>query len=271
MKKTKILSILFWVISIILTFAISYYQKLTGPTYPVAVSHLISNSEVKAVFPRSHPGDGPEIIKVYADNPALIGEMKYKRFKSYDDWRVIEMQRRGDSLFAEIPHQPPAGKVEYQVFLRDENHTTVPLTENPLIIRFRADVPALWMILHIIFIFGAFMLSFRTGFEAVFKWDNAFKLTIFTVIFLFLGGLVFGPIIQKYSFDAFWTGWPFGTDLTDNKTLFALIFWLIALWRTWKDRANRKWIIIAALVMLIIFLIPHSMFGSEIDYTKIEQ
>ena len=54
-------------------------------------------------------------------------------------------------------------------------------------------------------------------------------------------------------------------DLTDNKTLIAVIFWIIAFF------ANRKkqrpvWIIIASIVMLMIYLIPHSMFGSEFNY-----
>ncbi len=271
MKNKRVLTISFWICSIILTFLISYYQKLTGPTYPVDVDIIINKSEVKAVFPRSHPGEGAELIQVYAPNTSLIGEMKFKRYKSYDKWTTVEMARQGDTLVAEIPHQPPAGKVEYQVFLNDETNTKIPLTEYPLIIRFRGDVPAVSMILHVIFIFAAFLLSFRTGFEAVFKRENTYKLTIFTVIFIILGGFIFGPIMQKYAFDAFWTGWPFGNDLTDNKMLVGLIFWLIALWKLHKNRYEQKWVIIAAVVMLIVFLIPHSMFGSEIDYTKIEK
>jgi hypothetical protein len=81
--------------------------------------------------------------------------------------------------------------------------------------------------------------------------------------------MVFGPIMQEYAFGAFWTGWPFGHDLTDNKTLVALIFWIIAYFKLRKDSTNRTWPIIAAVVMLAVFFIPHSVLGSEIDYTQL--
>ena len=57
----------------------------------------------------------------------------------------------------------------------------------------------------------------------------AYKRTVgMTIIFLLLGGFLFGPIVQKFAFGQFWTGWPFGEDLTDNKVLFALIAFLVA-------------------------------------------
>ena len=84
---------------------------------------------------------------------------------------------------------------------------------------------------------------------------------------MFFGGLIFGPVVQKFAFGAYWTGWPFGQDLTDNKTLIAFIFWVIALIRIWRNREKRGWILVAAIVLLVIFLIPHSMFGSELDYS----
>ena len=40
--------------------------------------------------------------------------------------------------------------------------------------------------------------------------------------------MILGPLTQYYAFGALWTGFPFGIDLTDNKTLIALIGWIIA-------------------------------------------
>jgi hypothetical protein len=77
--------------------------------------------------------------------------------------------------------------------------------------------------------------------------------------------------MQKLAFDAFWTGWPFGHDLTDNKSLVAFIFWVIALVVMKKNRENRLWPILASIVLLAIFLIPHSVLGSETDFTKEKQ
>jgi hypothetical protein len=40
--------------------------------------------------------------------------------------------------------------------------------------------------------------------------------------------MILGPVVQYYAFGEFWTGVPFGWDLTDNKTLVAVIFWALA-------------------------------------------
>ena len=77
--------------------------------------------------------------------------------------------------------------------------------------------------------------------------------------------------MQKYSFGAYWTGWAFGGDLTDNKTIVAFIVWMIAAWQIAKDKAKRTWAIIASAVLLAVYLIPHSLLGSELDYRKMEK
>jgi len=53
-------------------------------------------------------------------------------------------------------------------------------------------------------------------------------------------------------------------DLTDNKVLAALIAYLVA-WFL-RSKSHGKWLaILAAVVMLAVYLIPHSMNGSELD------
>jgi len=37
-----------------------------------------------------------------------------------------------------------------------------------------------------------------------------------------------------------------------------------------KNRENRLWPAIATVVMLAVYLIPHSVLGSELDYTELE-
>jgi hypothetical protein len=169
-----------------------------------------------------------------------------------------------------IPKQPSAGKVIYLVTLIDETNKRYDLTDEPIIIRFKDPVPSFVLYPHILFMFIAMLLSTRTCFEAVAGRPRAFTLTLWTSGFFLVGGMIFGPIVQKYAFGAFWTGWPFGHDLTDNKMLVAFLFWLVALYRARKRGGGRGWIIAASIVTLLVYLIPHSVLGSEIDYTKIE-
>ena len=75
--------------------------------------------------------------------------------------------------------------------------------------------------------------------------------------------------MQKFAFGVAWTGFPNGMDLTDNKTLIAFLFWIVALVAGRKGKPTRPFVVAASVVTLLIFLIPHSLFGSEYDYSKI--
>ena len=132
----------------------------------------------------------------------------------------------------------------------------------------KGSVPLTILLFHILVIFGAMLLSAVTGLKAVFHGKYILCYIWLTVVFFFIGGLILGPVVQKYAFDVYWTGWPFGHDLTDNKTLVGLIFWIIALIVQYRKPGNRVWPVIAAIVFLVVFLIPHSELGSEIDYTR---
>jgi len=169
-------------------------------------------------------------------------------------------------LIADLPPQPPAGKIEYQVQVSSgDDVLRIPGTEWT-VIRFRGDVPAWLLVPHIAFIFAAMLLSSATGLMALAGMDGLRKWTGWTLALFVIGGLVLGPLVQKFAFGAFWSGWPVGRDLTDNKVLISLVFWLLA-WTANHRKAHRWPVILAALVMLAVFLIPHSRNGSQLDYT----
>lgn len=257
-----------WVLSFVLMAALAIYQRTTGPTYPVRGSIELDGENYKYLLLRSQDShiDAPFEMEVPEGTKGII---RYKRFKSHDKWTTVELQENEGELRTAIPMQPPAGKVEYQIAVFDgENY--IPLSEDPVIIRFKGAVPDFVLIPHIFFMFFAMVFSLRTGLEVLVKGKNTYRFTSATLLLFLVGGLILGPIVQKYAFDAFWTGWPWGYDLTDNKTIVAFIFWAIAWLVLRKNRENRLWPAIATFVMLAIYLIPHSALGSEIDYTKIE-
>lgn len=267
MKK----NILFWAVSIILMLALAIYQRLTGPTYPISDSFKYNNERVKYTLLRSWGENSDAYIKIYFPYENVSGYMKFRRHPSYDDWSEKPLVKRGDTLIAVIPQQPPAGKIMYQIFLEDDKGNTFKIPPgDPVIIRFKGVVPNVFLIPHIILMFFAMVFGIRTFFESIFTKKNVYQLTLWTLILLFVGGAILGPIVQYYAFGVFWSGWPFGHDLTDNKTLVSLIFWVIALWRLKKNPSDFKWPIIASVVMVLVYLIPHSLLGSEIDYTKIQ-
>jgi hypothetical protein len=266
MKK----SILLWLIAFVLTILTAVYQRMTGPTYPISGEVTISGNLIEYKLDRSHGGEGDHLIEINIDDEKICGELVWKRYKTNDEWTSVEMQRENGKLIAFLPHQPPAGKLLYHVVLQNDEKSIIIPSKGEVIIRFKGDVPIAFLIPHIIFIFGAMLLSTRTGLE-YFNDGKKFKsLTILTFIFVIIGGFIFGPIVQKYAFGAFWTGFPFGHDLTDNKILVGFIGWLLALIALYKFKNPKRWIVFASILMFIIFLIPHSLLGSELDYNELD-
>lgn len=262
MKNNYIL----WIAAFIITITSAIYQRTTGPSYPISGNVEVGDQTIKYKLIRTYGGPDNAEISIKEPTGKIAGTFKYKRFKSFDEWTEVAMVNMGGKLVAYVPHQPPAGKVEYYITLTD-GANVVQITEEPVVMRFKGHVPAFALIPHILLMFLAMLFATRTGIEAVVKGNRTFSLSIYTSVFLLIGGLILGPVVQKYAFGAYWTGWPVGTDLTDNKTAVAFLLWVFAVYKLWKDREKRGWALVAAIVLLLIYLIPHSMMGSEIDHT----
>ncbi|OFX23211.1 MAG: hypothetical protein A2033_13910 [Bacteroidetes bacterium GWA2_31_9] len=255
-----------WILAIVITLSAAYYQRKTGPTYPIKGSFDKENTKFKYHFPRSCDSDKNAIIEISEFNNPENLFLKYKRFNTNDEFAVIGFRNESDKLIAELPMQPPAGKLIYEVIYKAENKE-VSISEKPVVIRFKGSVPAYILVPHIIFIFLAMLLSNLSGILAIFKNIKFRFYSFLTIISLSIGGMTLGPIVQKYAFGEFWTGVPFGWDLTDNKTLIAFIFWLLAVALNLK-KPRPIYVIIASIMLLIVFSIPHSMFGSELNYSS---
>lgn len=261
---------LLWVLAVLITLAAAVYQRVTGPTYPVSGSTLVGQTEIEFKLKRTHAGATDHLVEVAVPDGSFLGHLRHRRHDSTDEWTRVEMTPREGKLTAALPHQEPAGKLDYQVFLSRKARipeagaeaiqtTTVPLTD-PITIRFRDPVPIGVMIPHVLLIFLAMLTSNRAGFEALRRGGDPRRLTVWTFWLMLVGGILVGMVVQQYSFRVLWTGFPLGGDITDSKTLFAQIFWLIALLAGRRSlRAARGWAIAAAVATFIIFVIPHSM------------
>ncbi|UCF65003.1 MAG: hypothetical protein JSW33_03995 [bacterium] len=259
-----------WILAILITISSAVYQRLTGPTYPIRGSVTLESSVVPFKLLRSETTDRDVSITLSVSDTAIGGYVKYKRYRSHDEWTQTPLQRSGETLQAFLPRQPAAGKIIYYVYLVEDD-TRLSLTgDEAVILRYKGPVPATVLIPHVLIMFLAMLFSNRAALEALDAAGKPKKLMLYTVAFFLVGGFILGPAVQKYAFVEFWTGFPFGYDLTDNKTLFAMLGWLFAWFKNRNNHSSRMTIIFAALLLLAVYLIPHSVLGSELDYTQME-
>ena len=254
--------IVFWVLAFLITAAAAIYQRKTGPTYELKTGFNYNGRNYEVELIRSHEIGEPCIVEVNIPPQDIKGELIYRKYPTNDPWTKVELSRKGDHLIGEMPVQGAAGKLEYYLVLQD-GKIKIP-EEGPVVIRFKGTVPDYILIPHIFFMFFAMMISTLAGIMALGKISKQKLYGKIAFILLLIGGMVLGPLVQKHAFGELWTGIPFGWDLTDNKTLIAVLFWLLAYIGNLK-KERRGLTILAAVVLLAIFSIPHSMFGSELN------
>jgi len=262
--------ILLWFLAFILTAAFLVWQKISGPTYEKRFDTELVGTRIKGELLRTHSISADMPVTIHVPDEAVSATVVWRRFPTDDPWVELPMVRDGEVLRAQIPRQGMAGKVEYNVeFTKDGQIVEVPKGE-AAVARFKGDVPNTVLMLHIFAIVMAFLFSTRAGFEALANGPALKLLSRLSLGFIMVGGLILGPIVQKYAFDAYWTGWPLGEDLTDNKLAVGALLWLIAVIRSRNagpgHPAGKWWAVAAMLVIFVIFSIPHSIHGSTLDY-----
>lgn len=257
-----------WSIAILMTIGASIYQKLVGPTHPDWMKTELNGAEYSYKLRRSNDGHEKAPISIEISDQKVNAKIHYKHYPIIEgeEYIVDDFKRNGDILLAELPHQPAAGKYMYFIEFVTEKGSVFEKKNAPIVLRYRDPVPEWWVLTpHIFFMFFAMMLSNLAGLKAIFNSDGYKKIGKYALISLVIGGFIFGPLMQKFAFGEFWTGIPFGFDLTDNKTLIAVLAWAFALWHGSKKENSRAVFIFATVATLVVYLIPHSVLGSELN------
>lgn len=259
---------LLWFLAFIIAAGTMVYQRLTGPTYPYNGKAEMDAALVKFELPRSSVNTSDCEVAVVVPNSDISGFLEYKRYKTEDAWTKVPLERKDNTLIASLPKQPMAGKLAYRVILAKGEKSVSLSGENPIVIRFRGDVPIYVLIPHVLIMLLALLFSTRAGLAALDKKSDPGKYAKWAAVLFFITGFILGPLMQYYGFGLLWSGFPLGHDLTDNKTLVAMVGWLIALFMMRRGKPARGWVLAASILLLVVFLIPHSLLGSELDYSK---
>lgn len=273
---------LLWTIAILLMAGAVVYQRLTGPTHPYRDAYKVDDESYSAKLIRSEETvRHAEPMVPAAENSSVSATLHYKRYRTNEEFTAQVMERKtvdGQEMFVgELPKQPAAGKMEYFVEVSTPAGTKrLPQDGENIVLRYKDPVPMSILLPHIVLMFFSVLIGMRAGLAALFAPSQMRSLAWITVFGITLGGMVLGPIVQKYAFGAYWTGFPFGGDWTDNKVLFMWGGWVFActfigFQRKKKELLGRVVVLFATVVMMVCYLIPHSIHGSELDYEQLDK
>jgi hypothetical protein len=140
--------------------------------------------------------------------------------------------------------------------------------------------PRFLLMFHVVFIIGAMLLMLHGFHFSLVHIFNGRRLSaaywsLLSAWFLFtVSVLPLGYTVAKSAFGVGWSGFPVGSDITDNKSLAIVLYWGVLLLRAWRplrgDFASRagktSGVTFAALSLLgivltiLAYLIPHSIF-----------
>ncbi len=276
-----------WFLAFLLAASAMIYQRATGPTYPVKI-HVVDGITAKLI--RTHESTKDAIVELPAgliDDGKPSGTLFFKRYRTSDEFTAVPMKLEEDEalyiLRAALPKQPAAGKLEYYIEANVSGDSGGSKRRFPaqaddyVLIRFKDPVPDSILIPHITLMIFSILFGMRSGLAALFAPYNMRQLAWLTLCGMTIGGMILGPCVQKYAFGEYWTGFPLGGDWTDNKMLFMFLAWVFACSvigfkpRKKEHPVGRIVVLLAAVVMTVCYLIPHSMGGSELDYSQVDQ
>ncbi len=208
---------------------------------------------------------------------------------------MIRFRSGGEQDLEEIA-MTPAGSGEYTALLPDlgkgkrllysiivtgsgGESVRVPARDGGFLpVKYKGHVSTIVLVMHIVFFFGAFFFMIQCFWSAVrilARGDNerdTIRTMRWAMIFTFVGGWPLGFILNFQAFGVVWEGYPFGFDITDNKTQVMFLFWIVCallvrgsffgLGRERDSVGSRglaRSVITAFVLSLVLFIVPHSL------------
>jgi hypothetical protein len=195
-----------------------------------------------------------------------VGELpKLSKGQRYFYYFEIEYIYRGKNQSMFIPDWAPDKPLLYVTYEGKPNKFL-------LVLHIVMVIGAAIFLLHALF-YAASCLLEKDKTKYIEYFDKSFKTTLSGWILFTVSTLFIGYYISYQVFGKGWTGLPVGDDITDNKSLFTMIYWglvlllrsnnklkFIVLNKTISIRTFCIMVIIGALLTTVVFLIPHSCF-----------
>jgi len=230
-------------------------------------------------------GDAQIPVKVIGANEVkLFYKIEEREFRSVD---MTPKEGKSDVFVASIPHHKKGTKAWYYIEAQNqiadkEIAVTLPDKNSPnfkpILLKFEGHVSPYIILSHVFCNFAAIFFSVLAIFSAVDlkKGKSTLKksvlFSLFAFIFLFIGFFPLGWALNYFTFGSLWEAFPFGTDVTDNKSQITFLFWLVTLLlvkgtilgknpskNLVSEKTYSTMVIISFVVTVVMYLIPHSL------------
>lgn len=277
------------IFALLLTLALAFAARKLSEREPMNL--YIEDRDVK-VWHRTvtevivRTADGREIkrqpyIEIKLDGPSHLRktvDFKSRKKPQVEKRRLIPIGENKYSAY--LPYLEIGEKIWYAIVLiRDDGSVIrIPRGNEFFEVRSKGEASQGILIAHAVSMFAAFFFMILSFFGAVRilrqgdEKSHTVTMSRLALIFAFLGTVPLGFALNKQTFGILWEGYPFGYDITDNKTQIVILFWLFSLLLVrgssfWggeeKDLLGKRvfaWAIIASFVASIaLYLIPHSL------------
>lgn len=275
----------------------SFYSLITPDMYKMINPHAMP---IGYVFV---PSDGEfegrthlVVMNILRFAPLDIGPVTiYYRTKYESSFHSSMMQNinNGSNWAGELPSLKKGGRWFYFIEINYKEkseqkilHIPSWAPDKPLAyVTFKGKPIKVILLFHIIIIMGSAFFLLHSFYFAVNYLKNQasavaglfFRKTYNSVfwgwILFTFSAIVLGYYVAWAAFGVGWSGFPIGKDITDNKSLFTVLYWAVLLFLRsgdkfhigiLKNRISEKsfciWLIAGIILTTVVYLVPHSYF-----------
>jgi hypothetical protein len=240
----------------------STVPKQVGEQIPIITAKVEGASQVRLVYKIGRKGEYQSVAMIpQPGEPEVFGAS-------------IPLHPKGNVAWYYLEAAGQQGAEQTRVTLPESKSGQV----NPIRLKFEGRVPAYIVIPHVSAIFAAIFFATLTLFTAIDVKRGAgtlrksVKCCGITLALLFVGFIPLGWAMNYFAFGVLWEAFPFGRDVTDNKSQIMFLFWLVTLilvWGTLWGKGEQKnlisakvystLVIVSFVATMIILAVPHSL------------
>jgi hypothetical protein len=270
------------IISVVLTLLVLAAARRFTSGRP---ADLVSGGEDLRVFHRTVTamvGPGQPLLKARIE-PAQRAALVIRWITPpSDSVQARGMWEVGKGIYeAHLPEFPKGTKIKYWITAANVAGTQVrmPADRNRVIVlKYKGRASTAVIVAHVVFMFVAFFFMTMSFLAAIGilrgreDKTNAVRAGRWALAASFVGGWLLGVVLNRQTFGTGWEGFPFGYDITDNKTQMVFVFWLVSMLLSWgsfigrgekRDLLGRRAFAIAIVasffVSLALYILPHSL------------